>query len=215
MDSILTVTVDAADNDLIDLLDVKEELGITDTTSDSKLQRWISEESQRISDYCGRTFPQQTVSETFRLDTPPSRSYDRRIDTLVLTRRPVISITSITEDSDDPLTASDYEVNKDTGILYRLTASGSSDTRTLWTAYKVVVVYIAGYAVGTIPSAISAACMTLLKHRWSAQSRDPALRSIQIQGVGQKSWWVGGIGEVGDLPPEVAASLDRYREVSV
>lgn len=202
MDSIVTVTVAASTYDLTTTAAVKTELGITVSTYDALITQWIHDESARIARYCGRVFPQETVSEAFRPD-----SRDRMVDSLILTRSPVISITTVTENTDAALDAAYYETAKPAGLLYRL----CDDARVYWTAAKVVVVYVGGYA--TIPYDLASACMTLIKHRMSSQTRDPALRSITIDGVGQKQWWVGSSGDVGDMSPEVSETLDRYREI--
>ena len=142
MSSIVTVTISSSSFDLVSLMDLKEELGITADTSNSKLQRWIAEESARISSYCGgRIFQQETISEALRV-TAGSPDYIR------LSRSPIISVTSVTEEG-TLLTAPDYEMAKPAGVLYRL----SGADRTYWAAGNFVVIYVAGY--GPLLSAIT------------------------------------------------------------
>jgi hypothetical protein len=206
-ESLLTVTDAAESYNLVTLARVKAELGITGTDSDDLLNEIISEESATVADYCHRVFPSETVSETFRLKLMTGELLPEE---LILSRRPVTAIASITENA-TVLASDDYETDLPAGLIYRLW----DDCRGRWPAwgFKIVVAYTAGYT--TTPAAVSKACLTLVKHRWSARTRDPALKSETIEGVGQKQFWVGSTGDVGDLPPEVADALDRYLDTSV
>jgi hypothetical protein len=217
--SILTVTAAASSYDLADLRDVKEELAATDATSDSKLQRYLTAESVRFANACNRVFHVETVSETFRLDFTRFMHTSRPRE-LLLSRAPVVSITSVTEDDGTALATNEYETDLASGLLYRLDGSGN---RLCWAACKIAVVYVAGYAavrngiddpvVTAIPSDVADAVITLVRHRWFSTGRDPALRGQTWDGVGAEQYWVGGTGDAGDLPPDVQAVVDRYREI--
>ena len=77
-------------------------------------------------------------------------------------------------------------------------------------ALPVQVVYSAGYS--TIPDDLQEAVILLAKMRYFARTRDPMLRSQNIEGVLDAQYWLGtGIGGQGDLPVDVTEKLDRYR----
>lgn len=185
--------------------DVKDDLGITANTWNALFDRYVGEASEAIAEACGRVFAKETVSEQFRPVLPP--------DELMLTRWPVASITSVTEDADTPLTSSDYEVDKASGLLYRR----SSDVRIAWQAEKVVVVYEAGYELpASAPLALQKAARALVRAQWLGRGRDPLVRSEEVPGVLRQDFWVGGIpGAPGGLPPDVEALIAPYRAARV
>lgn len=210
MESTISVTTAASDFDLIGLLDVKEELGITSTTSDSKLQRWITATSQRFASICNTVFPEQVYSERFRLGAHAHAGYFR--GPLLLRRQPVTAILSITEDDTALVEDTDFETDLESGLVYRLSAGN----RYRWHASAVNVSYSAGYY--PIPADLADAVITIIRHRWATSGRDPLLRSQTIEGVGSEAYWVPLSGGPGDLPPDlqpVKDTLDRYINLSV
>lgn len=201
MDSIVTVTTASETFDLTTLERVKRELGITTGTDDAALIDHIHAESVRVADWCNRVFAEQTYSEAFRL--PCSA------DCLILSHRPVSSITSVVEDG-VTLEADEYEVNPETGLLYRLDGDDELD---VWPAVKITAVYVAGYALLTdLPRPIEEATIKLVTARHYAKSRDPFIRQIAVQGVDTVSYGFGGTDSPDGLPPEVAAMLSPYRD---
>lgn len=204
--STLAVTVPADDTDLVSLARVKSELGITDTSSDTLLGEWITEETTTVTDELNRTLAEETIEETFR------RGGSSRAETLTLSRRPVSAIASVTEDG-SALDTGNYEIDAQAGLIYRLSANGY---RSHWWASVVVVTYTAGYALpDSAPSWATKATIICLTHRWAAKGRDPSLKEINIPGVIEKQWWVGSIGENGALPPGVEDLLAPHRDVNV
>src|SRR4051794_895605 len=107
----LTVVTTADSYDLTSLATVKAELKIADNSQDVNLARWLSQASDAIAKHCNRVFAQETVTETFRLKC--------REDGLLLARFPVTAIATVVE-NDMTLTASDYELASDGGVLNRL-----------------------------------------------------------------------------------------------
>src|SRR5262245_27002581 len=102
MESILTVVTPATSFDLTTVADVKADLGITGGASDALLTRYISESSVQIARACNRVFGEEELSELFR-----GRPFPRHgTAPLILSRRPVSEIDSVTED-DVLLSASD------------------------------------------------------------------------------------------------------------
>jgi hypothetical protein len=208
---ILTVLNAASTYDLVDLATVKDEFGITDTSNDTKLQRWITQTSKRFAKVCGIVFPEENVSEVFRQGGPwfgwPGAT--RVGSPLALKRRPVTDVSSITEDT-SVLTTSDYEVDYGSGLIYRLT----SNSRSHWRGSGITVVYTAGYY--PIPEDVQGAVLAILAHKWAINGRDPLLRSFSIENVGSESYWVPlSNGTTVDLPPDlqsVADTIAAYRE---
>jgi len=204
MKSILTVTSAADSHDLTMLATVKGELGIASSVqgNDGQITAWIHQASGIIASECNRVFARETVSEQFR----PNRS----MDVLSLTRYPVSSISSINE-NDEALAATDYEVDKESGLLYRM----SNDNRTCWQYGKIVVVYIGGYDIPVeLPQPIERACILLVKQMRSSATRDPMLKSQEVPGVLSQAFWVGDIGN-NSLPPEVSSLIAPYRNIVI
>lgn len=209
---ILTVLTPASTYDLVDLATVKDELGITDTASDAKLQRWITSNSKRLANVCGVVFPEEHVSEVFRQGSPYMGWYGatRAGSPLTLRRRPVTLVTSVTEDTNLLVDGTDYEVDYGASLIYRLT----SNSRSHWRGSKITVEYSAGYY--PIPEDVQGAVLTLMAHKWVSNGRDPLLRSFSIDQVGAETYWVPLTnGSSVDLPPDLQSVADviaTYRE---
>lgn len=202
--SILSVVTPADSYDLTVLATVKAELGITGTSEDTNLARWIRGASSAIATYCRRVFAQETVRETFRL----RRGHHWACEpVLPLKRYPIASITSVTEDG-TALTTDQYEVEPESGLLYRL----CDGLRREWTAATVVVVYTGGYVLlPELPDAIEQACISLVSHYRANAGRDMALRSESIPGVVDRAWWVNTTGADSSMPPDVPGLIDPFR----
>lgn len=211
-ESIVTVLNAASSYDLVDLATVKDELNITGSTHDTKLQRWITSTSKRFAKICETVFPEENVSEVFRQGYPWSTWHGatRPGSPLVLTRRPVTLVTSVTEDTKLLAENVDYEVEYDSGLIYRLT----SNSRSQWRGSVITVPYSAGFY--PIPEDVQGAILTILTHKWALNGRDPMLRSFSIEGVGSEAYWVPlANGTLADLPPDlmpVADTIAYYRE---
>lgn len=200
----LTVTTPASTADLTTLAVVKAELGLTSNEHDTQLATYITQASDRVESFCNRTFAQESISETFRLD--------HRENELVLTRFPVTAITSVVENGAS-LATSDYELDADSGVLRRL----QSDTKTRWPCGKIVVEYVCGYLlpgdVGRdLPRDIERAAILLVKQFASNSDRDLMTKRETTEGVRTTEYFYGG--ETG-LPPEVEGLLIPHRKPSV
>lgn len=213
--SIATITVAPVLTDLTTLDRVKSELSILDGLSDTLLNAKIDEASSDIEAHTSRVFARATLSETFWWDA--CQSYPRRANSLLLARAPVSSITSVTVD-DVVVSASEYRLDADAGILYRLTSDGFPST---WCWSKsIVVVHVSGYlmpgdAAPTLPPAIESAAIALVSSFWLSRGRDPSVRSEDIPGLGSVTYWVGAVGEAGQLPPDVMAKIMPFRRWNV
>ena len=132
---------------------------------------------------------------------------------LKLRRFPVLSIASVAEDG-TALDPSLYESDPSVGFLWRL---NEQDRRIAFQAFKRIdVAYTAGYALPDgVPPALQQGCLVLLKHRWAARERDPALRQESVPNVYEAQYWVGSVGENGALPPEVIDLVNPFRDPRV
>lgn len=147
------------------------------------------------------TLLQETLTETFY--------WPRRID-LVLSRRHNIVISSVTVDG-SALTATDYIVDPESGILTRI--SGGYPCH--WGG-TVVVVYQAGFA--TVPGDLKAAALDFFRASLNESGRDPFVKgeTTDIPGVESKTvtYWVGSVpgqSNEGAVPDIVAGQLKRFR----
>lgn len=193
--------------DLTTLERVKMELSITSSSTDELLEFKIAEASSDIEAHLARKFASAEVSERF-WGGSGCEEY------LLLDRFPVTEIESVTVD-DDVIDDDEYRVDPETGILYRLDASGYPCA---WTWCKdIVVVYTGGYDLPgsddpTLPPAIEAATVELVTSYWTSRGRDPTVKSDEIPGIRSVTYWVGAIGANGDLPPSVASKIAPFRK---
>lgn len=218
MRSIVTVTVPAASIDLTTLDRMKSELGITDGSEDVVLGNKIAEASSDIAVRCWPSLKRETLSETFWPDFHQLR-FDHRHggESVSLSRFPVVSVASVTLDG-TALDSSLYRLDAESGLLYRLDASGYP---LHWrVSQSLVVVYAAGFAIPSdetaddpllLPGALQAACIDLVASYWASKGRDPNLRAEAVEGVASYQYWVGAIGDVGELPPSVEAKIAPYK----
>jgi hypothetical protein len=209
-----TVTVtDAASVEMTTLATAREELLLTDAAQDETLARYIRQASGDIVRYCNRDLAQATVTDRFR---PPRHRVTyggvvQRVELLLLSRPPVTAVASVVEDG-TTLTTADWELDEDSGRLWRLDSDGN---RASWAPAPIAVTYTGGYVMVTgLPDELERACLDLVKARWFARGRDPALRSESVAGVGDFAYQIGMPGGgTGGIPDTVAAVLDNYRRV--
>lgn len=203
MRSSLTVTSAASSFDLTDLATVKDELGITDDSENDKLARWITQASKAAATYCKRVFVQETVSETFRADLRWSTA--ETVELLSLSRYPVSSITTVTEDG-TALDSSGYVVDAAEGFLNKLT--GNSHCH--WSfCQSIVVVYVGGYSADNIPEDLERAVIALVGDYRADAQRDPNLIEQDIVGVARYRWWAPTEAKV-SMPVEISGLLDPF-----
>ena len=101
----------------------------------------------------------------------------------------------------------DFKVDAVLGHVIRLNLDG---TVARWDAASIAVDYPAGFAA--IPDDVQEGAILLVKGRSFGRKRDPLLRSQNSPGVYEAAYFFGqGPGTTGDLPPEVAAKVERYR----
>ncbi|MEI9804095.1 MAG: hypothetical protein WDN48_06025 [Pseudolabrys sp.] len=180
----MAVTVPASDLTLLTLDELRDATGVT-SGQDAKLAALGRAVASAITSRCNvpaagahtPTLRVETLSESFRLECP--------VDELVLGRRPVTEIVSVTEGG-VLLTADEYELHAGAGILYRL----CNPERAWWSSCgKTMVVYSAGWA--SVPENLRSAAKKLATLLWSEGGRDPSLRSFELPDVISKTYWVG------------------------
>lgn len=211
MRSIVTVASPASDTALTTLERVKLELGIPTgtTTSNEILQEKIEEASDDIEAALGFRLVRETAVETFWHE-----QYDSAPEKLVLDRTPVASIRSVVVDG-VAIDASTWRLDPNTGELFALCNGYPS----VWVfCQSVVVTCDGGYILPpasnrTLPKGIEGACIDLVSSFWAAKGRDPTVRAEESPGVMRIEYWVGTVGEAGELPPSVVAKLAPYRRV--
>ena len=204
----VTVLTPAESRDLTALETLKLQLDITSNEEDEKLKIWIHQASVAIEDFCCRVFAQEFVRESVRLDTYGAGQF------IYLSRRPIVEITSITENGTALVVDTDYEVETDSGLLWRM----SNNYRTCWTgASRVIVEYIGGYSLlDELPYPIERACIHLVKNYRAMNMRDPLLRSEEIPGVIRYDYQVTNpAGQDGGMPPDVTSLISPYRLMSM
>jgi len=177
------VTTASTDNTLLTLAELRSAIGISDNSKDADLTTLGARVAAQIYKACnlakdGATPPtlrEETCSDTFR-----ERLFQEQI---VLSRRPVTSIISVTE-CDVVLTTDQYELDAAAGILKRL----CNDRETLWFPGKIIVEYVAGFA--TVPDDLKLAASKFVQSIYRTGGRDPLLRTVTIQGVSTREYWV-------------------------
>lgn len=193
----ITVTTPATNSKLIDVAIVRNVLGIDGTGEDEALGAYIDRASDVISRHCKRVFGLETVVEQFRPD--------QCLAELILSRFPVVEITSIVEDG-TTLAAADYEVNKANGCITRL----HGDRPCYWSTLKIVATYSAGYTLpAEAPQALQQACLQLVKAYYLGADRDPLIRSESVTPMSSASYFGGS----DYLPPDVIGLLGQFRNL--
>lgn len=214
---------------------VKDELDFatTDSSNDTRLERFIQEESDGIASYCNRIFGLATWQDQFR----PQRGIRgegirEAVNPLKLSKWPTTAtgVQSVVETiagvSTTLVAGTDFEVDagsllpgdEGSSCLYRLDSNGNPRT---WPAVQIVAIYQAGYALPndslpgkpTLPTDLERACIRLVVWRFKAKNRDPMLRA-RNQGVdiGMEQYWVGSTpGNKSPYPNEIVSVLNNYR----
>ena len=194
-----------ADTDLTTTAKVKAYLGLPGSTYDTILGTLIAAATTAIESYCRRRFKSRTHTEYHDgADLGVKRTR------IVLEHRPVVSVTSVHDDIDQPPTwpasdlvdSDDYVTRDDEGIIELYPDLTFRDGKR-----NVRVIYTAGYTA--IPEDVGQAA-NMLVAAWFHRGRNGAdgLASESI-GTYQYQAAQGGLSE------PVKALLAPYREVAV
>jgi hypothetical protein len=146
--------VDAADlPPLCSLPEARSECGVSSTAEDELLQRYVRVASSTCEQRT-RVWRRQTLT-----DVRDGGEHYVRL------RRPVISVTSVTE-TDVAVTSEGYVLDGRTGLLYR----GTMLVPWRWTPGRanITVTYVAGAADGVVPEEIRQGVLMLVKHQWNS-----------------------------------------------
>lgn len=137
---------------IVSLADAKAHLNITSTTHDEELRGWLEVTTEVVEELAGKVTARRAVSERIEV-----RCW---ADTLVLTHRPVLALTSVASiDGTRTWDVDDLDIDPVTGIVRVL--SGPSLYGPL------LVAYTAGSAV--IPARYTGAAKIVLRHLWESQ----------------------------------------------
>jgi hypothetical protein len=202
---ITTVLASAASYDLTTLAVVKDELSISDGSSDATLKRYLSWASAALSQECNRIFPVETVKD----EIWPVRQLSPVMGgmaVLQLSRWPLVSVTSITENGILLVDGTDFRSDNVNGQILRLDGSGNLRS---WPALPLVAVFSGGFA--NIPGDLADAVTRMTRNRFKAKGRDSYLVSEDVPGVRNSRWWIATGNEAGNVPPDVADLIDSYR----
>jgi hypothetical protein len=215
----ITVTVPATVKRLSTVARAKAEVGLTDTSQDVLLGLLLDEASDAIAAYTHRVWGRETVIETL----PGS---GRRL--LGLSRTPLISISSLTEDG---VAVTDYTIEdarvgalaRDNGWWPAL--AGGWDAAAYSSGYilpgvqrwRYAITYQAGFilpeeATPTLPGGVERACLETVKDWYAARSgRDPALVAVSMGTERVQYAAPGATTEIGALPPVALSLLEPWR----
>jgi len=156
------------------------------------------------------TFGTETLRATWFVD-----SGERPRSALILPWRvPVTTITSVVEAAVTLTAGTDYRLVGG-GLVERLV----QDAPVAWSSGKIVVTYVAGWALATanaVPPDLEAAVIEQVKGMYVARARDPAVRSVNVPEVYSASYSVAGGDSIGSsgLLAQVEAALAPYRNWS-
>lgn len=212
----LTITMPADDLALLTDAEMRVAagLGAGDSSQDAALRALGLRVAASIMSECNiavgsggePTLLRETLTETFRRVSK---------ERLILSRRHEVEITSVVED-DIALTADDYEVDPESGLLMRL----SDDESIWWCARLVTVVYAAGF--DDVPGDLKQAALDFFRSSYMESSRDPLVKSerTDIPGVmeQERQYWVGSVpgqSNEGAVPDVVSGQLKRFRNMAV
>lgn len=209
----IDVVTPASSYSLVDLTTLKTLLDISGSSLDAYFDLIIPEASGLASAYANNPFVVEVIQSSYW----PSRDgwpwiVQNRIAPLQLVRYPVVSpVTSVVETiAGVPTTLvenTDFIVDYAKGQITRLDQFGYPRN---WHANPIVVVFSAGYA--TIPPNVVKAVVEIVKGIYFARTRDPNIRSENIEGVYEAQFWFGaGPGSPNGLPTSITGLLEPYR----
>lgn len=209
--SVINVTTQATDLALLTLPELRSAVGATNNSTDATLTRLGCRISDAITQACKvatdgakpPTLLQESLIETFRLNRWWNRrDHSEPRSTLILARRPIVSVTSVAE-AGVTLDPCSYEIHASEGTLVRL----FNDAPSHWCRDKIVITYTAGWA--TVPQGLKRAAEKLVAFYWSELSKDPLLRIENIPGVLERTYWIGSPSDP-SIPQDVMDDLGPY-----
>lgn len=172
----ITITSAAESYKLATVTQLKAILGITTSTDDTLMGILLDRASAQVVGYCNQGFAKETITETVKSEGRCN---------LKLSRKPIVSITSVTYDG-TLLDAADYSLQEpELGFLFNSNGWNHTYGERLYS-----VVYVAGYilpsfATGTInlPLDITAACLDIAKTMYLNKDSDPTISKESVPDV--------------------------------
>ena len=171
----------------------------------------------------GRTVARETVVETidrraawpFTRGSVPIGSSRTNDTMMVLARRPIVSVSSITEDG-VLVDVAEFEVSAAMGAVRRL----SNNLPRTWPSSLIIATYVAGWVMPgeigrNMPTDWEDAVIEGVKAAWFARLRDPSVKSENVSGVQQTDYFFGTPGQDGPLPVDAMSKLRFERDVSI
>jgi hypothetical protein len=203
---ISTVVSAAKSYDLTTLDVVNDELSQKNNANAATLKRYLSWASAALSQACNRVFAEETIQDQLwpARDTWPASA---RFETLQLSRWPVSSIVSLTEDGVTLVEDTDFVLDPSVGQLSRINTSNGHLIH--WNARPKVIQFVAGFS--SIPGDLQDACTRMVRNRFQAKGRDSFLMQETIPGVRDARWWIATGNEAGNVPPDIEDLIDNYR----
>lgn len=214
MASIFTVTTAASDRSLLTIGQLRDAVGAVDKTQDARLRDLGRRATGAIMRACcirgaGVTPPtlrKESLAETFRLE--------HRTEKLVLSRRPILSIASITENG-TALDASQFEIEAEAGIVHRLDAAGgrrpwayNSGHLNFRAAITIALAYEAGWDI--VPDELALAVSLLVKHLSDLAGQEANVQLEISDGFGRTGYFHGP-NDQKLLPTNVAELLAPFK----
>jgi hypothetical protein len=185
-DSLALVTLDQA----------KAALGIdaADTSQDAALTQHIAAVSTAIHNWCGRIFVKQTYRDQLRFVC----NWLQPGEPLVTRQWPVPADALVVTEDGTVLDEATWEINEDSGEIYRLEGTAVAP----WIGSTIILDYDGGY--DEIPDDVQSAAIEWITARWSAQGRDPLLRSEAIPDVITQVWSADAVSTTTSSMPSLA-----------
>lgn len=217
MTPVVEVLAQAVSRRFVEPSYVRLHLGLTvSDITDTKLDDMIEEACAFVESWCDRS------GEMFAERVSERQWLFSAARSLYLTRRPVVTIESITEGT-SALTAADWAIDYDAGRLDRLDGSSGLSTWGYPTiagtgGLLVTTVYRAGYYAdddtgGNVPADLRAGTLELVRDRWNAAQRDSYVRSEEVPGAYSVSYGFGTVSTTGSaMPPSAEMYLNKYRK---
>jgi len=209
----ITVVTTAQSTELTTLANVKLALGITVTTNDTLIEQYIDRVSRAITDYVGRTFAAQEITETLE---------GRASQKLRLKKFPAVSIVEVKLDG-TVVDAADYALQEpETGMIFK--EDKWDDT---FAKFDYAVRYQYGYQLPNdgsdlfgeeaLPDSIEQAAIIMTSAMFLSRTRDPSIQKEAVPQVYSATY--GGSGSVATIDTyftaEVQNLLEPYRAYKV
>lgn len=194
----LTIASPNTDRSLLTLAELRAAAGVSDGSRDAELTAMGGYVAAMITKAC-RVARAGEIPPTLRLETVVETIRLGGVQPyLALSRRPVVAITSVSEDG-SALDASEYENDS---LLYKLSSAARID----WPTGLKSIEYSAGYAI--VPDDLKYAAIKFVQSEVVRGRRDPLLRRESVPGLGEYEYWVDPTKDA-IVPAEVMDILMR------